>query len=219
MKDQGWVKWVFLWGIVWLLIIYSAQASVKKKILIISAGGSISSQIFLAMAKTESALNPKVVGDGGKAHGLFQIHEPAARDMGFDEKMEQLFNAEKNITIATYYLYWIYNKLGKNLWCSVSAFNRGMGNISKNDLINDCHNHAYVIRVKKFLKGESKWKDKLNFAKLGFGLQETMIEQWSPHVTKNFSGNKLPLIEKLSKGLKFDNSKFNIQILPIWHLN
>lgn len=155
MNNDG----LFFWFILIILLAALSDSAdsatpqeIERKILTISSGGSIPSEVFLAMAKAESGLNPNEIGDDGKAHGLFQIHEPAARDAGFEGPMEDLFIPSHNIKTATFYLYWIYNQLDKNLWCSVSAFNKGMGNIKYSDLERDCINHKYVERVKYFLK-------------------------------------------------------------------
>lgn len=127
-------------------------SDITNQIINITADSPIDSKIFIAMAHAESGFKPDNIGDLGKAHGLFQIHEGASRDVGFTGDIKDLLIAEYNIKVASLYLSLIYKKFNNNLWCAVSAFNKGMSNISYYDLQRQCLNHKYVKRVKYFLK-------------------------------------------------------------------
>jgi len=118
-----------------------------------TSGGSIGPDVFLAMAKVESALNPRAIGDSGRAMGLFQIHDAAVIDSGFVlESREELLYERTNTLVAIYYLYGRYKKT-KNKWCAVSAFNRGLGNLTSYSIRKSCRDHEYVMKVKKAMGG------------------------------------------------------------------
>lgn len=132
------------------------QDEIEKMVYRMSGGGSIPAEIFVAMAKVESSFNDSAMGDGGRAYGLFQIHEPAAIDSGVDycgDMMNLYYHPVLNTEVAIFYLYKIYNRLDGNLWCAVSAFNKGSSRISSYDLSVDCQHHRYVKKVKKALGG------------------------------------------------------------------
>lgn len=155
-----------------LLFVYNmseGSEDIKRKIKMLSSGGSIRPEVFLAMAKVESSFKPGAKGDWHcekkikdvciirkfKAHGLFQIHRPAATDAGFYGSSELLFDPSVNTTVAIFYLYGLYNKLDGNLWCAVSAYNRGRRRIGAKT---NCDNHDYVKKVKTALKDLTKGK-------------------------------------------------------------
>lgn len=172
MKD-----WKAALVIAFLLVAISnisdGSEKIKRKIRMLSSGGSIKPEIFLAMAKVESSFKPNAKGDWHcekkikdvciirkfKARGLFQLHKSASNEAGFYQDPELLFDPDTNITVAVFYLYGIYNKLDGNLWCAVSGFNKGPQNLLKYSET-ECGDHKYVRKVKAALADLTKREKK-----------------------------------------------------------
>src|SRR6185503_15613931 len=60
----------------------TAPQDVEKTIRDLAAEHGVDPDLAVAVAKKESSLNPKAVGDSGKAVGTFQLHAGAAEDTG-----------------------------------------------------------------------------------------------------------------------------------------
>lgn len=134
-----------------LLVFISNVQPHEKMIRQMASGGSIPPEVFVAMAKVESATGKYLLGDGGKARGIFQIHRAAVIDSDYClESIDELFEPKTNTLIAIHYLYKQYNK-HKNLWCAVSAYNMGINKLTAYSYKNNCRHHEYVQKVKQYL--------------------------------------------------------------------
>src|SRR5690349_16093489 len=81
----------------------------------------VNPSLAIAVAKKESSLNPTAVGDGGKALGLFQLHDAAAADMGVD-KTDPLANIRGGVK----YLKHLSGRYNGDLTKTLQAYNGGM---------------------------------------------------------------------------------------------
>ncbi len=77
--------------------------------------------LAIAVAKKESSLNPDATGDGGKALGMFQLHQGAATDTGVD-RMDPI----QNITGGVKYLRQLTTKYNGDVNKALMAYNGGM---------------------------------------------------------------------------------------------
>jgi soluble lytic murein transglycosylase-like protein len=72
----------------------------------------------------ESGGNPDAPdGDGGRARGIAQMHEPAARQVGFD--WSKLKDPALAIQACAAYLAWIREYIGCNWFWAMAAYNQG----------------------------------------------------------------------------------------------
>jgi len=119
---------------------------IEDKIVQLSKNGEIDPVYFIAIARQESSLRPKITGDGGNAYGLFQIHLSAAATVNFWGTPEDLFDPSINTVIGISYLYRIYRKLKNNLPCAISGYNRGH---HRKEIAadKDCTDHKYYKQV------------------------------------------------------------------------
>lgn len=77
----------------------------------------------------ESEFDPMAIGKIGEK-GLMQLRESTAKEMGWDEHKEDLFDPEINIHLGTKYIAWLYEELGHNERDKViAAYNWGIGNV------------------------------------------------------------------------------------------
>jgi len=60
--------------------------------------------VIEAVARTESSLNPNLIGDEGNSFGLFQIYKPTARMLGFGGDWSKLLDPEMSTELATRYM-------------------------------------------------------------------------------------------------------------------
>ena len=81
-------------------------------------------QLALAIASTESSFRPLVVGDKGKAIGLFQLHYNTAHHMGYRGKRRDLFNIKNNIKYGLRFLRYRLSKCS-NYLRGISSYNTG----------------------------------------------------------------------------------------------
>jgi len=136
-----------------ILLVSTCEAAVRSRIERTAGGGSIPPAVFVAIAEVESNLDPTAIGDHGKAKGLFQVHAAATADVnrhyskGIRHDRGEIFDVEKNATVAILYLYHLYHSFDGNLLCAISAYNKGASRITKNDIKKNCVDHAYVARV------------------------------------------------------------------------
>lgn len=79
--------------------------------------------LAVAVATQESSLNPQAIGDGGKAIGLFQLHSPAAQDVGLtpDERSD----VQKNIRGGVGYLKLKLGQTGGDVDKALLRYNGG----------------------------------------------------------------------------------------------
>lgn len=80
-------------------------------------------QLALAVATQESYLSPNATGDGGRARGLFQMQEAAAKDAGIDpaRRHEVPLNVEGGVRFLKQKL----DQSGGNVDQALSRYNRG----------------------------------------------------------------------------------------------
>ena len=137
---------VLLLMILFVVCHCDAGASNKELIKRVTNGGSVHYSWFQAIAKVESNFNHTVMGDKGKAYGLFQIHKSAAIEAGYLLELEaSIEDAHLNVLIGLFYFYVLYNRLNKNLACTISAYNKGP---NFPDINGNCRHHAYYKKVK-----------------------------------------------------------------------
>jgi soluble lytic murein transglycosylase-like protein len=106
-----------------------------------------SKEMLHAVAKIESSDNPKAIGDGGLARGLYQMHKPAWEQISTSRKArgEQTWGwsyaHDRHISgiYASEYLDWLAESLKKRLcripepWEVYAAYNRGLNGFKKLD--------------------------------------------------------------------------------------
>jgi soluble lytic murein transglycosylase-like protein len=109
-------------------------------LLTMSCVASASPNMLKAVATVESSNNPQAVGDNGKARGLYQMHEPAWRQVSEARQKRGLkvwpwayaHDAYVSGIYAQEYLKWLSDGLQKRLgrvpldWEVYAAYNRGL---------------------------------------------------------------------------------------------
>lgn len=109
------------------------------------SGYAVSQDMLKAVAMVESSNNPKAVGDGGKALGMYQLHKPAWEQISEQRKKAGLetwswsYALDKDISAiyASAYMDWLSNSLKVKLkrepapWEVYAAYNRGLGGFAK----------------------------------------------------------------------------------------
>lgn len=85
--------------------------------------------LALAVARKESSLNPHAIGDSGDAVGMFQLHVPAAEDMGLSA--DDRHNPLQNITGGIKYLKTLSERYQGDVNKTLMAYNGGMDNVDK----------------------------------------------------------------------------------------
>ena len=85
----------------------------------------IAPELALAVAKKESNLNPKAIGDGGKAVGMFQLHTGAAADTDTTNRLDPIQNIEGGIK----YLSILNKKYDGDVHKILTAYNGGMEHV------------------------------------------------------------------------------------------
>lgn len=113
-----------------------------------SALFGVPQSLITAIIAVESSGNTKATASAGE-RGLMQITPIALKQVNeyFKKSFtkDDLFIAEKNIIVGTYFLSYLWHKF--NNWDLVTrAFNYGEGNIRKNPNLAE----NYFIKVKKF---------------------------------------------------------------------
>jgi soluble lytic murein transglycosylase-like protein len=97
--------------------------------------GNFNPKDIAAIVKIESNFNANARGDGGRAYGLMQIHEPAARQVGYTGDMEGLFDPTLNVQVGVRYLQWVsdflYAKFKREPTMQeiLTGYNAGVGNV------------------------------------------------------------------------------------------
>jgi len=84
--------------------------------------------LIAAMARAESAFNPRAVSPKG-ARGLMQIMPATGERFGF--KNEHLFEPEHNIEAAARYLGWLRRRFQGDLTRMLAAYNAGEANVDR----------------------------------------------------------------------------------------
>ena len=91
-------------------------------------------ELIYAVIKAESNFDPAAVSHAG-AKGLAQLTDGtakyAAEMMGVEYSSGDSFDAEKNITLAVFYLRYLLDKYDGDLISTVAAYNAGEGNVDK----------------------------------------------------------------------------------------
>lgn len=86
---------------------------IEEIVIITAIRHNIDANKFLSVAKCESSLRPKVIGDDGSSIGLFQIHLPSHPEVAKEEALDPYWSAEwsaKKFKINPHI--WVcYNKL------------------------------------------------------------------------------------------------------------
>ena len=122
----------------------------KNKITRASHAETIASQydieieLLLAMIKVESTFKPAAISKSG-AVGLGQLMPPTARDLGLrvpdyenitkpnhNSKIDERFNAKKNLNGAAQYLRMMLDRYDNNYALGISAYNAGPGRVEEN---------------------------------------------------------------------------------------
>ena len=98
----------------------------------VSLQNDVDPNLLLAIAWTESNLNPDARGNAGE-YGLFQIMPTWANELSFVDHPEQLQEIETNVRAGGYIYTTYYGQLGNNKRLALTAYNRGLQNV-KNDL-------------------------------------------------------------------------------------
>jgi soluble lytic murein transglycosylase-like protein len=89
----------------------------------------IDPNLMLAIARTESNLNPDAVAKevkGGKSYGLFQIRGRTATDLGFRGNQLELLDPGTNIWLAANYIQKCQIRYGKSLDSIACCYNAGL---------------------------------------------------------------------------------------------
>ena len=122
----------------------------KQKIIRTSHAETIANQynleieLLLSMIKVESAFKPDAISKSG-AVGLGQLMPPTARDLGLrvpdyenitqpnhNSKIDERFNAGKNLEGASRYLRMMLDRYHNNYALGISAYNAGPGRVGEN---------------------------------------------------------------------------------------
>jgi soluble lytic murein transglycosylase-like protein len=96
--------------------------------------------LIVAIASAESDFRPAVIGDGGRAYGLMQIHASTAGDFGISDARE-LLDPYTNILTAMAYLHWAWQQLELRLnrqptiseW--LASYNAGLAGVIQDGII------------------------------------------------------------------------------------
>jgi len=106
--------------------------------------------LIVAIAGAESDFRPGVIGDGGRAYGLMQIHATTAGDFGVADPSE-LLDPYTNILTAMAYLHWAWQRLEISLnrqptiteW--LASYNAGLAGVIEAGVIP----LSYIRRVRE----------------------------------------------------------------------
>ncbi len=115
--------------------------STKKKSIQIAKKHNVSTELMLAIIYVESKFNPIAVSRTG-AGGLMQMVPATAREYGlkvprysnklkpnFDRKVDERFDAEKNLNAGLVYFNYLLEKYLNNLTLALGAYNVGPGKV------------------------------------------------------------------------------------------
>ena len=105
---------------------------------------NLETELLLSMIKVESAFKPDAISKSG-AVGLGQLMPPTARDLGLrvpdyeditqpnhNSKIDERFNAGKNLEGAARYLRMMLDRYDNNYALGISAYNAGPGRVVEN---------------------------------------------------------------------------------------
>lgn len=82
----------------------STTPSIIKDYIVVEAlVAGVNPQTALTVAERESRFNPKAAGDGGKSHGIWQIHLPAHKEVTKEQAQNIIFSTQ-----------WSMNEMSKN---------------------------------------------------------------------------------------------------------
>jgi len=87
----------------------------------------IDKNLLIAVAKTESGINPKAVSSAG-AEGIMQLMPGTARELGVKDS----FNPEENIMGGAKYLSQLITEFDGNTELALSAYNAGASRVKQN---------------------------------------------------------------------------------------
>ena len=145
------------------------NSSVKKSIQI-AKKHNISIELMLAIIYVESKFNPVAVSKTG-AGGLMQMVPGTAREYGlkvprysnklkpnFDRKVDERFDAEKNLNAGLVYFNYLLEKYLNNLTLALGAYNVGPGKVRiKGPLLNRGKKYAEsVLNRRDLYKSDTK---------------------------------------------------------------
>ncbi len=97
------------------------EASWDEIITALAQREGVDPALAIAVARKESNLNPRAIGDSGKAVGMFQLHQGAAADTGTKNRLDPL----DNITGGVKYLRQLSDQFGGDVEKTLQAYNGG----------------------------------------------------------------------------------------------
>lgn len=114
-----------------------AGGTIEDQIRELAQANGIDPDLAVAVARKESSLNPKAVGDGGKALGTFQLHAGAAQDAGVD-RTDPAGNLQGGVT----YLKQLHDRYGGDSRKALMAYNGGLDNVDKGTISSAAQRYA-----------------------------------------------------------------------------
>jgi len=115
-------------------------------------------ELALGIAQTESSFNPNAIGDGGKAHGLFQMWPIAVKDVndyyGTNFTDSDRMDPKKNAKMGLMYLRMMKSKYGAtSTEQQLAMYNRGPTAISAGNPNQLRIGAAYASKVDRAMSG------------------------------------------------------------------
>lgn len=98
-----------------------------------SEESNIDPYLTLAIIRVESNFNAESVSLSG-AKGLMQLMDSTANELALKLNIYDnydIFDAETNIELGTYYMATLLNYYNNNMYLALSAYNAGIGNVNK----------------------------------------------------------------------------------------
>ena len=148
--------------------------SSEKKSIQIAKKQNISIELMLAIIYVESKFNPMAVSKTG-AGGLMQMVPATAREYGlkvpkypnklkpnFDGKVDERFDAEKNLNTGLVYFNYLLEKYLNNLTLAIGAYNVGPGKVRiRGPLVGRGKKYAQIVLNRRDLyKSDAKLLEK-----------------------------------------------------------
>jgi len=136
------------------------RAEIRQKIKTEAIRQGVDYQVMVALAKTESSLNPmarnKEYRNGkyiGESLGLFQVRRITAKEHCGITTTKDLMQIDNNIRCGTTYFNRQLNRYNGNISHAVLAYNRGSLILKKNG---KAVNYDYLVKFHKHLMG-GRW--------------------------------------------------------------